>query len=887
MFDDRIGDMQKMLARMGPAGRQKYAADHADDPIAVSMALFVNNIAKELTEGKAADPTVQAPVVQQAIQAMNQPRMPPSMPQAMPQAMPQRMPPPQGQTRMAADGGYMDSRLPEDMGIGALPERSLSGMADGGIVGYAERGLVQPRKTNVGPYEAKIRAEALRQRVDPDLMVRMFSTESRGKPDAVSPKGAAGLGQLMPDAAKEMGLTPKERFDPNKNIPASVAYFKKQLAAFGGDPEKAAAAYNWGPGNLEKHLVKNQKDQKDWKIGLPKETANYLTALVPVGTAQAETPPSAAAPAETDAARNALTAQIPGEQRVAPAKTSKDTSDKSFSQFTGNQQVIGAGEAALGLGTGLADYFGSAAKGLLTGITGGDAQKAANESMGSATYDPRTEAGRVALENTQKFLTDTLKLPPYIARIGAGTPYPTARFVKPATAAVEPAAAAPVRTVPTPAQRAAANTAQPVPQGLARVNQAAQLRQQAAAQAAREAAAANTAQPVPQGLARVNQAAQLRQQAAAQAAQEAAAAKGPQLPPLVGPPKPAATGIAALAPDAAALRTAAEARAKARAAERAAAVAAEAEAAAGAGAPKPANKPAAVVAAEAEAAGAPKPAGRPAAVAAEEGAGAGAGAGAPRTGLAALPEAAGAAVAAEVPAVSRMAAARAAIGEAGRGRAALLPAIAAAGAGTGSGASSSENATPFDRTSGDDTRGFPTFPAPAALTPEVKKEAVAEAKAEIPKAERSGLGYEDLLMFGLQLMAGKSQYALQNVGEAGVAALTAKQAREKVEYDRRKTDAEIAQSGAMSKYYEKHGNYLDSEAARKAEEDKPLAQFRKALAAAYADLNKDAMLKQDPVKMAAAKRQARADLLAEYQELADTIGGAPSAGRVIDFNSIK
>ena len=139
MFNDRIGDMQKMLARMGPAGRQKYAADHADDPIAVSMALFVNNIAKELTEGKEADPTVQAPVVQQAIQAMNQPRMPPSMPpQGMPpQGMPQRMPPPQGQTRMAADGGYMDSRLPEDMGIGALPERSLSGMADGGIVGFS------------------------------------------------------------------------------------------------------------------------------------------------------------------------------------------------------------------------------------------------------------------------------------------------------------------------------------------------------------------------------------------------------------------------------------------------------------------------------------------------------------------------------------------------------------------------------------------------------------------------------------------------------------------------------------------------------------------------------------------------------------------------------
>ena len=149
MFDDRIGNLQKMLARMGPEGRQKYAADHADDPIAVSMALFVNNIAKEIKEGKRGEPEVQAPVVQQAIQAMNQPSMPPQgvppqgmPPQGQPQAMPQQQAP-QGETQMAANGGYMDSRLPEDMGIGALPERSLSNMADGGIVGFAEGGDIQ------------------------------------------------------------------------------------------------------------------------------------------------------------------------------------------------------------------------------------------------------------------------------------------------------------------------------------------------------------------------------------------------------------------------------------------------------------------------------------------------------------------------------------------------------------------------------------------------------------------------------------------------------------------------------------------------------------------------------------------------------------------------
>ena len=174
MFDDRIGNLQKMLARMKPEGRQKYAADHADDPIAVSMALFVNNIAKEIKEGKRGEPDMPPPVVQQAIQSMTQPQTPQGGPpqqgpqQGPPQGMPQQgmpqqgmppqgmppqgmppqgMPPPQGQPQMAADGGYMDSRLPEEMGIGALPERSLSSMADGGIVGYADTGLVQPGKT--------------------------------------------------------------------------------------------------------------------------------------------------------------------------------------------------------------------------------------------------------------------------------------------------------------------------------------------------------------------------------------------------------------------------------------------------------------------------------------------------------------------------------------------------------------------------------------------------------------------------------------------------------------------------------------------------------------------------------------------------------------------
>lgn len=223
------------------------------------------------------------PVNQQALMAM---------------APQQPVPPP---TQTAAGGGYMRSRLPENVGIGGLPMQSNT-YAGGGIVAFAGGG-----RSSVGSYEEQIRAEAVRQGVDPDLMVRMFATESEGNPKAVSPKGAAGLGQLMIPAAAEMGLSPEDRFNPSKNIPASVGYFKKQLGAFGGDQEKAAAAYNWGPGAMRKHLASNPKD---WKLGLPKETANYLTKLMPVGTAQAQTAPPTAAPETAKPSAGGLSALL-------------------------------------------------------------------------------------------------------------------------------------------------------------------------------------------------------------------------------------------------------------------------------------------------------------------------------------------------------------------------------------------------------------------------------------------------------------------------------------------------------------------------------------------------------------------------------------------------
>jgi hypothetical protein len=91
-------------------------------------------------------------------------------------------------------------------------------------------------------------AEAIRRGIDPHLILRQFDAESGGDPGAVSPKGAVGAMQLMPGTARDMGVDPN---DPADNVRGGVAYMGQQLDRF-GSPQLAAAAYNAGPGRVER-----------------------------------------------------------------------------------------------------------------------------------------------------------------------------------------------------------------------------------------------------------------------------------------------------------------------------------------------------------------------------------------------------------------------------------------------------------------------------------------------------------------------------------------------------------------------------------------------------------------------------------------------------------
>jgi len=123
------------------------------------------------------------------------------------------------------------------------------------------------RSTRYGVHariDTAVRDASLRFRVDPQLVYSVIRAESNYAVDAVSPKGAMGLMQLMPETADELGVVCA--FDPRENILAGTRYLRRLYDRLGSWP-RAVAGYNAGPGRVEAGRI-------------PAETRRYLAEVI-------------------------------------------------------------------------------------------------------------------------------------------------------------------------------------------------------------------------------------------------------------------------------------------------------------------------------------------------------------------------------------------------------------------------------------------------------------------------------------------------------------------------------------------------------------------------------------------------------------------------------
>jgi soluble lytic murein transglycosylase len=121
----------------------------------------------------------------------------------------------------------------------------------------------RPTGLTAGEVDAVARTvvgEARRHALEPSLVLAVMHVESRFYNFAVSPVGAIGLMQVMPETGEELAarlgihwVGPQTLFDPTTNVRLGVAYLRQLSDRYGSLPT-ALAAYNWGPGRIDRRL---------------------------------------------------------------------------------------------------------------------------------------------------------------------------------------------------------------------------------------------------------------------------------------------------------------------------------------------------------------------------------------------------------------------------------------------------------------------------------------------------------------------------------------------------------------------------------------------------------------------------------------------------------
>ncbi|MCA0753797.1 lytic transglycosylase domain-containing protein [Paenibacillus sp. N4] len=131
---------------------------------------------------------------------------------------------------------------------------------------------------DAGEYGGLIAQASAKYGVDAALIRAVIRTESGFRADAVSGAGAKGLMQLMDGTARGLGVT--DPFDPAQNIDGGTKYLSYLLKKYNGNEQVALAAYNAGPGRVDRTGISTDEQLAANSGELPEETQRYVLKVL-------------------------------------------------------------------------------------------------------------------------------------------------------------------------------------------------------------------------------------------------------------------------------------------------------------------------------------------------------------------------------------------------------------------------------------------------------------------------------------------------------------------------------------------------------------------------------------------------------------------------------
>jgi soluble lytic murein transglycosylase-like protein len=164
-----------------------------------------------------------------------------------------------GVIRLFYNGGFTE--VPETLVSGFEEEEAVTPEP----VAAVTQAVVKPETAApaASAPRAMVRDAARRSGLPPEFVESVAQVESGFRPDAISPKGAIGVMQLMPGTAKTLGADPH---DSAQNIDAGTRLLRDLLLKYDGDVVKALAAYNAGEGAVDKYQGMPPYNETRWYV---------------------------------------------------------------------------------------------------------------------------------------------------------------------------------------------------------------------------------------------------------------------------------------------------------------------------------------------------------------------------------------------------------------------------------------------------------------------------------------------------------------------------------------------------------------------------------------------------------------------------------------------